>query len=264
MIEPPFPVEELDRLVGYLRRRYLVVRASDLLHEARTRRAGGPVPVALTFDDDLASHAEAAAPVLRRHGAVGTAFLCGATSPFWWQLLQGAVDDATLAPDHLPEVDGQAVRDAVAGRPGAIRRLAWLVENLTPQQRDRMTAALRALAPATPPLLGPGQRQHLKDLGWEIGFHTGRHDPLPQLPEAELRHAVVDDGIRHSGSAFAYPHGKATGREAQAVRAAGYTVAFTGAWGAVHAGTDPHLVPRVQPSWASPGRTVLALARALA
>jgi peptidoglycan/xylan/chitin deacetylase (PgdA/CDA1 family) len=141
------------------------------------------------------------------------------------------------------------------------------VENLTPEQRDRATTSLEALSPTTPPLLDQRQRRLLEELGWEIGFHTRRHDPLPALGDRELERAVVDQGGKrpgHTTSAFAYPHGKAARREAAAVRAAGYVVAFTGAWGAVNAGTDPHLVPRLQPSWTSPGRTILALARALA
>src|SRR5687768_4803478 len=77
-IDPPVATAALDAAVGYLARRYALVRASDLPAAAVARKAGERVPVALTFDDDLPSHADHAAPVLARRGAPATAFLCGA------------------------------------------------------------------------------------------------------------------------------------------------------------------------------------------
>src|SRR5829696_2239891 len=60
-IDPAVGVAQLDGAVGYLSRRYALVRAADLPAAARTHRRGEPLPVALTFDDDLRSHRDFAA-----------------------------------------------------------------------------------------------------------------------------------------------------------------------------------------------------------
>ena len=61
--------------VRHVARRYRPVQASDLLDAVRSRRRFGRVPVAITFDDDLPSHEEVAAPILREAGATATFFL---------------------------------------------------------------------------------------------------------------------------------------------------------------------------------------------
>jgi peptidoglycan/xylan/chitin deacetylase (PgdA/CDA1 family) len=267
MVDAPFPDEVLHPLVGHLRRGYDLVPASELLPRAHGRRAGELVPVALTFDDDLVSHADVAAPLLRDHGVVGTAFLCGAREPFWWQRLQAAVNGAALRPEDLPAVEPALVRDAVERRPWAIARLARAIEELPADARDGVTAALAERAPELPAPLDADGRRRLADSGWEIGFHTRGHDLMPALDDGALARAVADgrDALPEVPlSSFAYPHGKAGPREAGAVRAAGYRTAFTGAAAVVMERTDPGLVPRLQPDPGSPGRAALALARALA
>src|SRR3954468_7269159 len=57
-IDPPLGVDGLDRAVDHLGRRYRLVAAADLPSAARARGPGQPLPVALTFDDDLPSHLE--------------------------------------------------------------------------------------------------------------------------------------------------------------------------------------------------------------
>jgi hypothetical protein len=63
---------------------------------------------------------------------------------------------------------------------------------------------------------------------------------------------------------FAFPHGKATPREAAAVREAGYLVAYTGRAEGFGAATDTHLIGRLQPRTTTLGRFALDLARAIA
>src|SRR5438128_2091558 len=50
------------RQLGHLRRHYRVVPAAQLLEAARGRRRGERFPLAITFDDDLASHVRQALP----------------------------------------------------------------------------------------------------------------------------------------------------------------------------------------------------------
>jgi peptidoglycan/xylan/chitin deacetylase (PgdA/CDA1 family) len=259
-LDPPIAVAELDAIAGHLARRYAVVRAADLPAAARRRRPGERLPVAVTFDDDLASHREHAAPVLRRHGIVATAFLCGTDAPFWWQLLQAAVDGRAIARDALDGVEPQLVGAALERRPRAIRLLAKAIEDLPAAQRDAVAGVLAQAVPAPPPLLGAAGARELAAAGWEIGFHTRRHDLLTALDDDALRAALEPPG---GARTIAYPHGKATEREAGAARAAGYAAGYTGRDEVFTEHTDDHLIGRLAPDTATVGRFALRLARAL-
>ena len=265
-IDPAMSVGQLDLLVRYLSHRYEIVRAGELLAAARARAAGGRIPIAITFDDDLRSHADHAAPVLARYGAVATVFLCGASDPFWWQALQVAVDEEAVEPADLPQVDATLVRHALARKPKAIARLAKAIEDLDPGSRDQVARRLRHAAPSAATPLEPGSVRALAALGWELGFHTRRHDMVMALADHDLRRALAAGREDFPGGAprvLAYPHGKAGRREAAAARSVGYVAAFTGAAEVVRESTDPHLVGRLQPNVRSAGRLALHLARAL-
>jgi peptidoglycan/xylan/chitin deacetylase (PgdA/CDA1 family) len=264
-IDPALAVDRLDRAVGYLVRRYSLVRAMDLPAAAGARRPGDAVPIALTFDDDLPSHAEHARPVLERHGAVATAFLCGARTPFWWQLLQVAVDTEAVTPEGLPPVAPDLVQAALERRPGAIGRLALAVERLEPGQREQVAGGLARAVPGSLPVLGPDGVAALARTGWEIGFHTRGHHVLTAI-DADLLGRELERTREITGElllTLAYPHGKAAAREARAARDAGYVAAYTGRQEVFTDGTDPHLIGRLQPDTTTLGRFALQLARAL-
>ncbi|MEA2218611.1 MAG: hypothetical protein QOJ35_1237 [Solirubrobacteraceae bacterium] len=262
-IDPPLAAERLDAIAGYLARRYRLVRAGELADAARARRPGDRVPVAVTFDDDLPSHHELAAPILRRHGAVATAFLCGSPTPFWWQLLQIAVDTRAIDAAALAPLPATLVDAALRRRPGAIARLAKAVEDLPAARRDELAARLRQAVGTAPPPLSPHAAAQLAQAGWEIGFHTRRHDLLTALDDDALRAALEQDAGDEPARTLAYPHGKATAREAQAARAAGFVAAYTGRAEVLTEHTDEHLIGRLQPGTATLGRFALHLARAL-
>jgi len=261
-IDPTMPEQHLDALVGYLRRRYTLVRAAELPAAAHEREAGAPLPIALTFDDDIVSHRERVAPILARHGVVATAFLCGARAPFWWQLLQLALDKRAIEPTALAPVDPALVAAALERRPAAARHLANAIEDLEPRQRDAVTDVLRRLVTTPPAILDERGAADLADAGWELGFHTRRHDVLPRLDDAALR-AALTDGRPAAAHTLAYPHGKAGPREAGAARDAGYVAAYTGRAEVFARDTDPHLIGRLQPGNSALGQFVLDLARAL-
>lgn len=265
-MEPPFAPTALDALAQHLAAWYRPERAGELLAAARARRPGEPLPVALTFDDDLTSHRDEAAPVLARHGVVATAFLTGSETPFWWQLLQGAIDAGTLEPAVVPGVDAELVGRVKAGELRAVRVLARSIEALPAEERAAVTAALAAVVAEPPAPLDAAGRAALVEQGWEIGFHTRAHAVLTAVPDAELAAAVAGAETALPGvdaRSFAYPHGKGGDREARAVREAGFDAAFTGAPGAVTADTDPHLIPRLDLAPGPLGAMALSIAQAL-
>ena len=196
----------------------MLVRAGDLPAAARARRPGEPVPVALTFDDDLPSHREHAAPVLARHGAPATAFLCDADGPFWWQLLQRAVDDRAVAAAGLPPVPADALAAALDRRPGALARVARTIEGLAPAERDAVAERLRA-AVADPPAVS--RRPMPRRLPPPVGRSASTPAATTSSPGSARTPCAPRSTARSGRAPLAYPHGKAASREAAAARAAG-------------------------------------------
>jgi peptidoglycan/xylan/chitin deacetylase (PgdA/CDA1 family) len=242
-----------ERQLRHVRRRYRVVPLAEILDAARTRRRGRRFPVAITFDDDLREHVEAALPALRRVTATATFFLTGAMldepRSFWWEDLQRAIDGRLVTPERLPHVDATAALDR---SPRGILDLAADIVRLAPQQRCDVVAALRDAVGPAPGDSGLRARdvRALTEAGCTVGFHTLRHDVLPALPDPELARAL-DEGREALEAAagspidlIAYPHGKADDRVAAAARRAGFAFGFTTARGAVNAQTDPLRIPR--------------------
>ena len=268
-VDPATSLATLERCVAHLARNYRLVTAADLVAATRERVPGQPLPIAVTFDDDLPSHADHALGVFARHGARATAFLCRPSEAFWWWDLQDAVDAGSLSADGLPHVEPALVREALERRPRAIGRVAKAIEDLPPEDRDEAAGALAALAGERREALDDAGVARLVDGGWEIGAHTPGHYLLPTLDDSALAEQLRRRPLTPDGklpSTLAYPHGKAGAREAKAARAAGYSAAFTGYPGVVGAEgeTDLHLIGRLQPDSTSPGRFALSLVRALA
>ncbi len=255
-----------ERQLRDIHRRYRVVPAAEILRAVGTRRRGQRFPVAVTFDDDLAEHVDAALPALRRLGLTATFFLTGASldgpHSFWWEDLQRAIDARLVTPGDVPHVEVSA---ALERSPRAILDVAGEIVRLTPEQRGEVAAVLRTAA--GPPAAGLRARRvrALTEAGCTVGFHTLRHDALPALSDAQLKDALREgrDELAEAAAApvdlIAYPHGKADDRVANAAREAGFALGFTTARGAVRRDTDPLRVPRTVPDL-----TAGALARRLA
>jgi peptidoglycan/xylan/chitin deacetylase (PgdA/CDA1 family) len=101
-------------------------------------------------------------------------------------------------------------------------------------------------------LLASGQLPSVAASGVEVGSHTVNHRPLPEVPASELDGELRDAAalIEAAGvprpRAFSYPYGRFNAENAAAVRAAGYEIAFTTAWGDPRPGGDLFAVPRVE------------------
>jgi peptidoglycan/xylan/chitin deacetylase (PgdA/CDA1 family) len=240
-------------------RLFEVVPPSAVLEATRRRRRGRRFPLALTFDDDLDSHAAVVAPILRELGLPAGFFVCGASLErpfsFWWEHLERAAgagrDDEVAAVVLGPDspVPGDESRPM-------IRRLAAVIEDMRPTARDAVSHRL-AGSFARPDATPDGLRAHavraLAADGFEVGFHTLRHDSLPPLDDSSLQEALErgrDQVAAAAGgpvTAIAYPHGKADARVAAKAAAAGYECGFGGERRFVHASDDPLLVPRLEP-----------------
>jgi len=99
-------------------------------------------------------------------------------------------------------------------------------------------------------LLCPDGLKEVAERGVEIGSHTVSHRPLTEVSSKQLGHELANSADRLDAiglprpRAFAYPFGQWNQEVADAVRDAGYEVAFTVDRGAVEADSDPHALPR--------------------
>jgi peptidoglycan/xylan/chitin deacetylase (PgdA/CDA1 family) len=233
----------------HLRRLYRVVPSRDLQAATAARRRGQRFPVAITFDDDLASHVRHALPALEAAGLPATFFLSGASleAPyrFWWERLQAAFD----ADRDLGVLSGAGIRASGAD----IHAWGDAIEAATAHDRGRAAEALRELVGPDPDDAGmrTADVAALASSAQEIGFHTLRHEPLPGLDDTELA-AALDDGrealerlIGAKITTISYPHGKADPGVAAAARTAGYDYGFTGVPAAVTPAEDRLMLPRI-------------------
>ena len=259
---PTVATADFDAQLRHLAAKYRVVPAGDLHAAVRARRRGQRFPVAVTFDDDLASHRSIALPLLRDHGLPATVFLCGASldgpGAFWWERLERG---ARLGVDPAAALPGGGRRPAASSD---IHAVAAVIEALPPQARRAVAEDLLERVGPDPDDAGlrADDVAALAAGGVEIGFHTRDHDRLPDLDDAALAAALVDGraeladaaglGLGRPVDVLAYPHGRADTRVAAAARRAGYRAAFTTDAAPVVPSSDPLLLPRVDPSWTSP------------
>jgi peptidoglycan/xylan/chitin deacetylase (PgdA/CDA1 family) len=263
-LSAPIAARDFACQLRHLRRCYRVVPASQLHSAASSRTRGRRIPVAITFDDDLRSHLSHAAPALRQARLPATFFLSGVglggPFSFWWQSLQRAWDQNALE-ERLLESWGL--------RTGAsLRQVAQHIQSMSPDARAAARAALETAVGTGDDALSGDEIAALSEGGFEIGFHTLRHDDLVALDDDGL-HAATREGRaeleRIAGPivSLSYPHGRADSRVATAASDAGFRYGFTADGSAVRAVDDPHLLGRRYPARGSVAEFALDAARAL-
>ena len=100
------------------------------------------------------------------------------------------------------------------------------------------------------PLLGAEQITRMQNTGWSFHGHSRHHKDLTSLNADDLAMEVL--GCRNDlaalgidASYFAYPYGRYAEREVAAVKAAGYTAAFTVQPGFNRPGVDKFRIRRI-------------------
>jgi peptidoglycan/xylan/chitin deacetylase (PgdA/CDA1 family) len=264
---PALDAALFDNQLAHLGRWYRVVPAVDIRGAADARRQGERFPVAISFDDDLRSHAEVALPALRRAGLTATFFLSGASLDgphrFWWERLQAAADqgiDLAAAVGPVVQPAGDNIHD-----------WALAIESSAPDDRRRAAAALEERIGPDPPesAMRRAEVVALVEAGFDVGFHTLRHHRLPLLDDLELATALregrgeLEAAVGRPVRSISYPHGKGDARVAAAAREAGYQLGYTGVADAVTPASDPLLLPRLESEETSRERFARQLVGAL-
>ena len=270
---PQLDLGIFEAQLAYLLRRYELVPLSELLSRVTEAERGDRLPVALTFDDDLQTHAQYVAPVLEDAEIPATFFLTGASlcgyGSYWWRDLQRAADRGGREWAQLVREIGQTA--ASASRGTGLHALARAIETMPPEKHDRVRDRIRAAAGDTHAdgQLTPGEIERIA-ASFEIGFHTAGHYNLQTLTDGYLKDALTD-GLPQlrtvAGSrvtSIAYPHGRADRRIAMAAKEAGFELGFVSSGGPIRGGDDPLLLDRIDAWSTSIERFTRTLARAAA
>jgi peptidoglycan/xylan/chitin deacetylase (PgdA/CDA1 family) len=102
-----------------------------------------------------------------------------------------------------------------------------------------------------PGFLSADQIRELDRAGMDVGDHTAHHLDLPALAPGELRsetagsRQTLEAVLGHPVYFFAYPFGAYDAAVVDAVRAAGFTLAYSTAGGTTESTTAPLTMPRV-------------------
>lgn len=255
----------LDEVLTLLRALdYEIIPLASVPQRLAAPSGGGPFAV-LTFDDGYRDNRDFALPILKRHNAPFTLFVCAGfaerSAPLWWLDLEDAVlrlDGFRLAlPDGVIEARTHSPAEKIA----ALRQLYW---RLRAFDEETLRAAVTTLAHQAG--LDPLARVAALCMDWHelrafaadplvtIGAHTLTHPRLAKLDAATARAEIIGsrDRIRVElgleAKVFAYPVGDLTSagpRDFEMVRDLGFDAAVTTVPGVVKPGQAMTALPRI-------------------
>ncbi len=231
-----------ERQMAHLAAHYHVVTMPEVF----AARNGGPrLPrraVLLTFDDAYRDFAEHAWPILRRFRLHATLFVPTAypghpERAFWWDRLHQSLQGAGATEGcELPWE--QHALDAPATRGSVYRELVTWLKSLPHAEAiawvERLARKLQTPAAAVDHVLNWDELRQLASDGVTLGAHTQTHPLLHRIPADVARREAAgsfDDLRREIGNVlpvFAYPGGKFNRAAVEAVRRAGFELAFAG------------------------------------
>jgi peptidoglycan/xylan/chitin deacetylase (PgdA/CDA1 family) len=279
--DPIFPEEpdsaQFDRLMGALASSFNCLALDQAV---AMLRAGTPLPsraLAITFDDGYADNCTVALPILKRHGLTATFFVAS-----------GFLDGGVMWNDEVielircypnPTIDlgafglGTFPSATPAERRLLIDKLLMEIKYRHPLARREALDTLSEITGGKVPrdlMMTKDQVRKLHSSGMSIGGHTLGHPILSSLDATQAMNEIGADRenltsiLGTAPELFAYPNGK-PGKDYHSehpgmVRTAGYTAAFSTAWGAARHGDDLLQIPRFTPWDKNVARFALRLA----
>jgi peptidoglycan/xylan/chitin deacetylase (PgdA/CDA1 family) len=250
------------------------------LSEAVDRLKAGALPpraACITFDDGYANNLTVAAPILAARKLPATVFVTTRYlngGRMWNDTVIETVRHASEELDLTKLGLGKYVLDSMDARRAAVDELLKKLKYLEPSARLERVDAIAAHVGADLPrdlMLTDGQVRELRGAGIEIGAHTLTHPILTRTDDDRAREEIrrskleLEDIVGERITTFAYPNGRpAVDYSAQHVafaREAGFTAAFSTAWGRADRRTDLYQLPRVAPWDATAARFAARLVK---
>ncbi|MEX2137765.1 MAG: polysaccharide deacetylase family protein [Pirellulales bacterium] len=230
-----------ERQMAYLARRYRVVTIADVQAACEGGKRLPHAAVLITFDDAYEDFEENAWPILQRYGLPAVLFVPSAYPDhpdwtFWWDRLYQALRDAGAhhslpAPWEALPLASAKLRSLAHGRV-----IGWLKSLPHVQAMEWIARLVQRwqLPPAESHVLGWDALRRLASRGLALGAHTRTH-PLLHRVSAEVAYAEAAGSLadlrREVGDippVFAYPGGYFDAESLEAVRRAGFKLAFAG------------------------------------
>jgi peptidoglycan/xylan/chitin deacetylase (PgdA/CDA1 family) len=242
--------------------------------ETVLRNEGGPgknspLRFLLTFDDGYENNFCLGLPILEKLGVPAVFFVStrplSTGSAFWHDRVIEPIQTLRfrkldlrregLRKYHFPEPDDEKRWDSIQqlledikslqlANSSSFSRVLQILDRIAAKANIRLGADCRPLDIAT---LSQMAANHL----CHIGSHAHEHNLLTSMSDPELSADLQKSkDILHSvtgnhTSLFAYPNGSVNDRVMQAVRNAGFKLAFTTASGMMRGNTSPYLIPRL-------------------
>jgi peptidoglycan/xylan/chitin deacetylase (PgdA/CDA1 family) len=226
----PDPRQFRDCLEWLLNRGYVPVSTADIVSAQRGEKRLPSLALHVSLDDAFRSNLTGVVPVAQDLGVPVTIFV--PTEPvdrgwYWWTCVERMANDDYRTVERLKSLPNAERLESLAE---ALRRCRPQREAMTLEELQRIASL-----------------DHVT-----IGSHTVTHPILTKCSDAELERELVDSReqlerwIGRPVTAFAYPNGSFGEREVEAVRRAGYSVAFTVEQRHAFArGDDPYRLPRL-------------------
>jgi peptidoglycan/xylan/chitin deacetylase (PgdA/CDA1 family) len=236
------------------------------LREAVARLGRGDLParsVCITFDDGYANNCELAMPILRARQLPATVFVASGYLNGGAMFNDVVHESLRIAPAQIDlralglgqhEPRDMESRRVIAGQ------LIGELKYLSLRERTRVAGELAricGLQQLPNQMMSDTQVRELHASGIEIGAHTAMHPILTSVSEAEARHEIASNKLYleqllgEPVRSFAYPNGTPKRdydrRHVELVRAAGFDIALSTAWGVAHANSDMLQLPRIAP-----------------
>jgi peptidoglycan/xylan/chitin deacetylase (PgdA/CDA1 family) len=252
--------------MAYLHERYRPMPLEELLSFAQCGRIP-PRAVAVTFDDGYIDNYSIASSILMEFHVPATFFVTterlGDHYEYWWDVLERILLSPTSALParlqvELPQGPRTFGAETFEQRLIAHTEIYRAIVASPAPVRDEILAALVRLAGRTTVVESTSRRMNAIEIaelaqrdGHTIGAHSSRHlmlpDQPPEVQREEIEHSrqalemLLDRPVR----SFSYPFGRFNDVTIDAVRAAGFEMAVSGADTTVPPDVDLLQVPRL-------------------
>ncbi|MGH9557033.1 MAG: polysaccharide deacetylase family protein [Terriglobales bacterium] len=242
------------KLLEYLREEFEMLSLRAFLENPEEATRTSKPCCLLTFDDGWIDNYTTAFPLLSKFAVPATVFLAthlvGSSEVFWVERLSKAFADEAQGPEvrrkfghllNLPSPDLESVIESLKHMPA----------------EDRVGLLNRVLpAPVGPEndmdrMLSWDQARIMSKAGIDFGAHSLNHPLLTYESADAVERQVqgskraIEENLRQTVSAFAYPNGDWNHQVREAVRQLGFACAFTTQPGWYRQGADRYTVPRV-------------------
>ncbi len=264
-VRPPDSVftSEFAKHIEYLVHHYHIATGEEVRLFFTEKRRLPDNSVFITFDDGYENNCIEAFPILLQHGATAaffltTGFIGRSGARLWFDKLDALLSVTATGPvlDCLKRV----------GLPASVKEAAGLrqwIKRLARPERDAVIEELAQRLGAdehagngrgVTNLMTWDQAREMANAGMTFGSHTVSHQILPSATPEQVQEELVSSRLKIENETgrpcwcFAYPNGERSDfrvSDQVALKAAGYTCAFTQMPGFISTKSDPYALPRI-------------------